>query len=82
MKSRTILKYQYDEIGTFLCNTYIEKNHLMEKKAEAQKKISDFMAENLPDSVKHPYKQYPDYFQSNKRNIHDILRFVDANTSQ
>ena len=28
MKSRTILKYQYDEIGTFLCNTYIEKNHL------------------------------------------------------
>ena len=40
MKSRTILKYQYDEIGTFLCNTYIEKNHLMEKKSEAQKKIS------------------------------------------
>lgn len=82
MKSRTILKYQYDEIGTFLCNTYIEKNHLMEKKAEAQKKISDFMAENLPDIVKQAYKQYPDYFELKKRNIYDILRFVEANTSQ
>ena len=82
MKSRTILKYQYDEIGTFLCNTYIEKNHLMEKKAEAQKKISDFMAENLPDIVKQAYKQYPDYFELKKRNIYDIARFVDANTSQ
>lgn len=82
MKSRTILKYQYDEIGTFLCNTYIEKNHLMEKKAEAQKKISDFMAENLPDIVKQAYKQYPDYFELKKRSIYDIARFIDANTSQ
>lgn len=82
MKSRTILKYQYDEIGTFLCNTYIEKNHLMEKKAEVQKKISDFMAENLPDIVKQAYKQYPDYFELKKINIYNILRFVDANTSQ
>ena len=82
MKSRTILKYQYDEIGTFLCNTYIEKNHLMEKKAEAQKKISDLMAENLPDIVKQAYKQYPDYFELKKRSFHDIARFVDANTSQ
>lgn len=82
MKSRTILKYQYDEIGTFLCNTYIEKNHLMEKKAEAQKKISDFMAENLPDIVKQAYKQYPDYFELKKRNVYDIARFIDANTSQ
>lgn len=82
MKSRTILKYQYDEIGTFLCNTYIEKNHLMEKKAEAQKKISDLMAENLPDIVKQAYKQYPDYFELKKRNIYDIARFIDANTSQ
>ena len=82
MKSRTILKYQYDEIGTFLCNTYIEKNHLMKKKAEAQKKISDFMAENLPDIVKQAYKQYPDYFELKKRNIYDIARFIDANTSQ
>lgn len=82
MKSRTILKYQYDEIGTFLCNTYIEKNHLMEKKAEAQKKISDFMAENLPDIVKQAYKQYPDHFELKKRNIYDIARFMDANTSQ
>lgn len=82
MKSRTILKYQYDEIGIFLCNTYIEKNHLMEKKAEAQKKISDFMAENLPDIVKQAYKQYPDYFELKKRSIYDIARFIDANTSQ
>ena len=82
MKSRTILKYQYDEIGTFLCNTYIEKNHLMEKKAEAQKKISDFMAENLPDIVKQAYKQYPDYFQLKRRKIYDIARFIEANTSQ
>lgn len=82
MKSRTILKYQYDEIGTFLCNTYIEKNHLMEKKAEAQKKISNFMAENLPDIVKQAYKQYPDYFELKKRNVYDIARFIEANTSQ
>jgi hypothetical protein len=82
MKSRTILKYQYDEIGTFLCNTYIEKNHLMEKKAEAQKKIFDLMAENLPDIVKQAYKQYPDYFALKKRNIYNITKFVNANTSQ
>ena len=54
----------------------------MEKKAEAQKKISDLMAENLPDIVKQAYKQYPDYFELKKRNIYDIARFVDANTSQ
>ena len=82
MKSRTILKYQYDEIGKFLCETYAKKNHLIEKKAEAQKKITDLMAENLPDLVKQAYKQYPDYFQLKKRNIYDISRFLDANTSQ
>lgn len=82
MKSRTIFKYQYDEIGTFLCNTYVEKNHLLEKKAEAQKKIADLMADNLPDIVKQAYKQYPDYFELKKRNIYDIARFIDANTSQ
>ena len=82
MKSRTILKYQYDEIGKFLCETYAKKNHLIEKKAEAQKKIADLMAENLPDLVKQAYKQYPDYFQLKKRNIYDISRFLDANTSQ
>ena len=54
----------------------------MEKKAEAQKKISDFMAENLPDIVKQAYKQYPDYFELKKRNIYDIARFIEANTSQ
>ena len=82
MKSRTILKYQYDEIGKFLSETYAKKNHLREKKAEAQKKIADLMAENLPDLVKQAYKQYPDYFQLKKRNIYDIARFLDANTSQ
>ena len=82
MKSRTILKYQYDEIGKFLCETYAKKNHLREKKAEAQKKIADLMAENLPDLVKQAYKQYPDYFQLKKRNIYDIARFLDANTLQ
>ena len=82
MKSRTILKYQYDDIGKFLCETYVKKNHLLEKKAEAQKKIADLMAENLPDLVKQAYKQYPDYFQLKKRNIYDISRFLDANTSQ
>lgn len=82
MKSRTILKYQYDEIGTFLCNTYVKKNHLLEKKAEAQKKIADLMTDNLPDIVKQAYKQYPDYFELKKRNIYDIVRFIDANTSQ
>ena len=82
MKSRTILKYQYDEIGKFLCETYAKKNHLIEKKAEAQKKIADLMAENLPDLVKQAYKQYPDYFQLKRRKIYDISRFLDANTSQ
>ena len=82
MKSRTILKYQYDDIGKFLCETYVKKNHLLEKKAEAQKKIADLMAENLPDLVKQAYKQYPDYFQLKKRKICDISRFLDANTSQ
>ena len=82
MKSRTILKYQYDEIGKFLCETYVKKNHLIEKKAEAQKKIADLMAENLPDLVKQAYKQYPDYFQLKRRKIYDISRFLDANTSQ
>ena len=82
MKSRTILKYQYDEIGKFLCETYAKKNHLREKKAEAQKKIADLMAENLPDLVKQAYKQYPDYFQLKTLNIYDISRFLDANTLQ
>ena len=82
MKSRTILKYQYDDIGKFLCETYVKKNHLLEKKAEAQKKIANLMAENLPDLVKQAYKQYPDYFQLKRRKIYDISRFLDANTSQ
>ena len=82
MKSRTILKYQYDDIGKFLCETYVKKNHLLEKKAEAQKNIADLMAENLPDLVKQAYKQYPDYFQLKRRKIYDISRFLDANTSQ
>ena len=82
MKSRTILKYQYEDIARFLCNTYIEKNHLIEKKAETQKKISDFMMENLPDIVKQAYKQYPDYFELKKRSFYDIKRFTDPNTSQ
>ena len=82
MKSRTILKYQYDDIGKFLCETYVKKNHLLEKKAEAQKKIADLMEENLPDLVKQAYKQYPDYFQLKRRKIYDISRFLDANTSQ
>ena len=82
MKSRAILKYQYDDIGKFLCETYAKKNHLMEKKSEAQKKIADLMAENLPDLVKQAYKQYPDYFQLKRRKIYDISRFLDANTSQ
>lgn len=82
MKSRTILKYQYEDIVSFLCNTYIEKNHLLEKKAEIQKKISDYMTENLPDIVKQAYKQYPDYFELKKRSFYDITRFIDPNTSQ
>ena len=82
MKSRAILKYQYDDIGKFLCETYVKKNHLLEKKAEAQKKIADLMAENLPDLVKQAYKQYPDYFQLKRRRFYDISIFMEANTSQ
>jgi hypothetical protein len=40
------------------------------------------MAENLPDIVKQAYKQYPDYFELKKRNVYDIARFIEANTSQ
>ena len=82
MKSRTILKYQYDCMGTFLCDTYIKKNHLMEKKAETQKKISDIMADELPDIVKQAYQQYPDYFELKKRSIYTVFKFIEANTSQ
>ena len=62
MKSRTILKYQYDELGEFLATQYVKKNKLVEKHDEAQKKIDEIMSDNLPELVKEAYKKYPEYF--------------------
>lgn len=80
MKSRTILKYQYDELGTFLCDQYVLKHKLQDKKHEAEKKITDIMAEDLPDLVKEAYKKYPQYFTLQSRDINDATYFIDAST--
>jgi len=82
MKSRTILKYQYDELGNFLCDQYVLKHKLQDKKHEAEKKITDIMAEDLPDLVKEAYKKYPKYFALKARDISDVMYFINVNTVQ
>lgn len=62
MKSRTILKSQYELLGKFLCKKYVEKNKLLEKKKEAQKKITDLLVKDYPDIVRQAYEAYPGYF--------------------
>lgn len=77
MKSRTILKCEYDELGIFLCDEYIKKQKLLDKKNEAEKKITDIMSEELPDLVREAYKKYPEYFTLQSRDVNDVLYFVE-----
>ena len=76
MKSRTILKYQYDELGSFLCEEYIKKHKLQNKKQEFQSKVTDIMADELPDIVKQAYKEYPKYFVLKGIDISDVTSFI------
>lgn len=62
MKSRTILKYQYDEIGGFLCDQYLKKHDLFKKKKEYEKKVKDILMASAPDLIVEAYKKYPEYF--------------------
>ena len=62
MKSRTILKSQYDEIGTFLCDQYLAKHDLYKMKKDTQEKLSSLMNDELPKLVKEACEQYPEYF--------------------
>lgn len=72
MKSRQILKGQYDEIGTFLCNEYLKKHNLFKLQKECQEKVSNLMNEDMPDLVKQAYKAYPGYFELKKFNISNL----------
>lgn len=72
MKSRPILKGQYDEIGTFLCNEYLKKHDLFKLNEECNKKVSDMMNEDMPDLIKQAYKAYPDYFDLKKFSIDNL----------
>lgn len=78
MKSRQILKCEYDELGIFLCDEYIKKQKLLDKKNKAEKKITDIMSEELPELVREAYKKYPEYFTLQSRDVQDVLYFIDA----
>lgn len=80
MKSRPILKSQYDELGTFMCNEYLNKHDLFKLKTECQKKVSDIMNEDMPDIVKQAYKAYPDYFQLKKFLTNNLQQLFEYHT--
>lgn len=82
MKSRTILKYQYDELGDFLCKEYVKKNKLKEKKAKVEEDIRIIMANDLPDLVKEAYTKYPEYFNIRKLVLGNILILLESNNLQ
>ena len=82
MKSRTILKYQYDDIGNFLCKEYVKKNKLKEKKAKVEEDIRIIMANDLPDLVKEAYTKYPEYFNIRKLVLGNILVLLEPNNLQ
>lgn len=73
MKSRTILKYQYDELGKFLCNEYVKKHDLVNKKKKAEDQITKIMANDLPDLVRQAYEKYPNYFSLKATNIWSVI---------
>lgn len=80
MKSRQILKGQYDEIGTFLCNEYLKKHDLFKLNDECNKKVSDLMNEDMPDLVKQAYNAYPGYFELKKFSTKNLQRLFDYHT--
>ena len=82
MKSRTILKYQYNDIGNFLCEEYVKKNKLKEKKAKVEEDIRIIMANDLPDLVKEAYTKYPEYFNIRKLVLGNILVLLEPNNLQ
>lgn len=82
MKSRTILKYQYDDLGNFLCEEYVKKNKLKEKKAKVEEDIRIIMANDLPDLVKEAYTKYPEYFNIRKLVLQNILVLLEPNNLQ
>ncbi len=73
MKSRTILKYQYDELGNFLCNEYVKKHDLVNKKKKAEDQITKIIANDLPDLVRQAYEKYPNYFSLKSINIWSVI---------
>lgn len=81
MKSRTILKGQYDEIGTFLCNEYLKKHDLFKLNKECNKKVSDMMNEDMPDLVKQAYKAYPGYFELKKFSTNNLQQLFEYHTT-
>lgn len=80
MKSRQILKGQYDEIGTFLCNEYLKKHDLFKLNEECNKKVSDLMNEDMPDLVKQAYKAYPGYFELKKFSTNNLQQLFEYHT--
>lgn len=80
MKSRTILKSEYDEMGVFLCEEYLKKHELHKKQKELQRKLTKLAIDDLPDIVAQAYKEYPNYFQLCCINVNTITYFVEANT--
>lgn len=82
MKSRTILKSEYDEMGTFLCEEYLKKHELGKKQKDLQKKITKLMIDDLPDIVTQAYKAYPDYFQLCNIEVNALTYFIEPNTNK
>lgn len=80
MKSRQILKGQYDELGTFLCTQYLKKHDLFKFKEEIQKKVSDLMNEEMPDLVKQAYKAYPGYFELKTFKASNLVRLFEMHS--
>ena len=80
MKSRSILKCEYDEIGKFLCSEYIKKHELKEKQEATEHDITKLMLEDLPDIVAQAYKEYPKYFNLCTINMTSLTSIIEANT--
>lgn len=80
MKSRQILKGQYDELGKFMCTQYLKKHDLFKLKDEIQKKVSDLMNEEMPDLVKQAYKAYPGYFELKTFQASNLVRLFEMHS--
>ena len=80
MKSRTILKSQYDEIGTFLCDQYLAKHDLYKMKEDTQEKLSSLMNDELPKLVKEACEQYPEYFDVKTFKVSNFANLFEYHT--